>query len=122
MSNRYTGNLRLKEKANVPDNRVFNQAGQVIGTIVTEAEQADPGITPAVNEVKTAISKVSEYATDNALGVNTRTLEKLLVYGAGIVGATNGFAQLSMQPSIRAALIGAAGFVTALMAHNSKNS
>jgi hypothetical protein len=43
--------------------------------------------------------------------VSWRSVEKLLAYGAALVGSTNGFAQLSMPTSVRNVLIGAAAVV-----------
>lgn len=43
--------------------------------------------------------------------ISWRTIEKLLAYGAGIVGATNGFAQVAMPTTLRDLLVAAAAFV-----------
>lgn len=82
--------------------QVVNQQGEVIGEV-----QDKPSTTTEVSGFFNA--------------ANTRTVEKLLVYGAALVGATNGFAQLNLPPSIRNVLMGAAGIVVAAL-HLSGNA
>jgi hypothetical protein len=45
--------------------------------------------------------------------VSWRSVEKLLAYGAGVVGATNGFAQVAMPTTLRDLLVAGAAFVVA---------
>lgn len=94
--------------------KVVNQQGETIGTVVGDLEDAvlaDPAA--AATKVVTAIATVRHFATDNKLGINTRSLEKLVAYGAAAVGATNGFTTLAMPPWLRAGLIFASGLVIA---------
>lgn len=49
--------------------------------------------------------------TINLGNISWRSIEKLLAYGAGLVGTTDGFAQLSMPASIRSVLIAVAGAI-----------
>jgi hypothetical protein len=93
-------NLRLNKQTN----EILNEAGEVVGTLVKEATPAE-------------VAKAEVYAESGKLGSwlknNTRTIEKYLAYGAGLVGATNGFAQLAMPTGIRTGLIAVAGLVVA---------
>lgn len=88
----------------------MNQAGEIIGTVVNDVEK-NP--TAAATE----LHKVEVYASSGQAGSwlknNTRTIEKWLAYGAGLVGATDGFAQLGMPAGLRTALIAVAGLVIA---------
>lgn len=98
--------------------KVVNQQGEVIGTVVQD--QAIVGdVVTTINKdlplVRQDLKAIRNYATDNSLGVNTRTLEKLLVYGAGIVGATNGFAQLAMPNTVRVGLMSISAFIIAAL-------
>lgn len=88
--------------------KVYNQAGEVIGTVVNDIE-THPNV--VVADGKEVVAYVRQEG-GVLKSINTRTIEKLLVYGAGIVAATNGFAQLSMPNSVRAALLGVAGIIT----------
>lgn len=49
--------------------------------------------------------------TLNLSSISWRSIEKLLAYGAALVSATNGFAQLSLPPSIRNTLLAVSGIV-----------
>jgi hypothetical protein len=48
-------------------------------------------------------------------GVSWRSVEKLLAYGAGIVAATNGFAQVALPTSLRDWLLGASAVIVAAL-------
>jgi hypothetical protein len=53
--------------------------------------------------------------TISGSSVSWRSIEKLIAYGAGLVGSTNGFAQLSMPSSWRDTMMAvAAAIVVAL--------
>jgi hypothetical protein len=94
--------------------KVINNAGEVIGTVVDDAEKAiETNPTQAAATVVKDVTAVKQYATDNALGINTRSLEKLIAYGAAAVGATNGFTTLAMPAWLRAALVFASGLAIA---------
>lgn len=100
------GNL----KVNPQTNEVLNEAGEVVGTLVKDAESNPSAV---VKEVENVV---------NLKNLNSRTLEKLLVYGAGLVAATNGFAQLGMPNSVRSALMGASAIAVLAIHHSSTKS
>lgn len=75
------------------------------GKVVTPAE-ADTAIT----DVHNAWLKLS-----NRKNWSIKNAEKVLLYGVGVVGATNGLTFLSMSASLRETLVGASGFVLALI-------
>lgn len=103
---------------------IVNQQGEVIGETagsdktVTVVHDTTPSVTTANSietEVANGIKALRPFANRNAIKLNTRSVEKLLVYGAGIVAATNGFSALTMPNTVRGVLLAAsAGVIAAL--------
>jgi hypothetical protein len=73
--------------------QVVNQQRQVIGTVTADIKTQ--GITAWFKN-------------------NTRTIEKLIAYGAAAVGATNGFTTVQMPNSMRVILVAVGGVAVAL--------
>lgn len=93
----------------MPGQQVVNQAGEVIGTLVENTPAIEKGI-QTVEQTFVHGGKVS---------FNTRSLEKLLAYGAGLVAATNGFAQLALPNSVRVGLMAVSSAVVFALHHSS---
>ena len=87
-------------------NKVVNQQGQVIGTVVDEVVKDTPIIRKDITAIETSVYKN---------GYSAKTFEKLLAYLAGLIAATNGFSQIHMPTSTRDTLMGAAGLVLAAL-------
>lgn len=84
----------------------------VDGKIVTPAEASKliPTVEHEVWNVITAIRNRKNWSIKNG--------EKVLLWGAGLISATNGFAQLSIPSNVRGWIIGGAAFVLGAI-HNS---
>jgi hypothetical protein len=77
--------------------QVIDQTGAVIGTVVDNPATVSKDVSVAQSWLK----------------ANTRTLEKLVLYGAGLVAATNGFAQLNLSTTVREWLLAGSAIVVA---------
>lgn len=75
-------------------------------------------VTPA--EANTVVSDAHKAYIElmNRKNWTVKNAEKVLMYGVGLVGATNGFSFLSLNAGLRATLVGAAAFVVAMVHHS----
>lgn len=79
----------------------------VDGVVVTAAE-VEKDIPVVEKDLKIGLNTLHNWRQ-----INIKSVEKAVLYVAGVAGATNGFSGLSLPSSLREAIVGGSAFVLA---------
>ncbi len=83
------------------------------GTLKIDGKEYNPQVVASTVSTAERDLAIAYHELTNRRNGTLKNVEKLVVYVAAIAGATNGFGQIPMAPSVRGWIVGGAAFVLA---------